>query len=85
MSVCFLGGIQKAAADFQGPFAPHYGIELLLSADPRQVLTRQLVKPDMPSAIGKMDKGELDENSLQKTTKPSNKIKHQQLQTAKKR
>ena len=64
MSTCLIGGIRKVEADFQVPFAPHYGIELLLEANPMQVLTRQLVKPDMPNAIGKIDKGEFYETNF---------------------
>ena len=76
MPSCFLGGIKVAEADFQVPFAPHYGFVLKIAADPSAVLIKTLVQPDLPKKICEYDRKQLEENSFQKTGKPENKISH---------
>ena len=66
MSRCFLGGIKLAEADFQVPFAPHYGFVLKIAADPSAVLVKTMVQPDLPKRIGDYDRKQLEENSFQK-------------------
>ena len=84
MSKCFLGGIQHAEADFQVPFAPHFGFILRMAADPSAVLTKTLVQPDLPKTIGNYDRKQTEENSFRKVETPENNIQHQKLQIAKK-
>ena len=56
-------------ADFQVSFAPHFGIELKLAADPSLVMTKVLVRPSMPKEIARYDRKEFEENSFRKKQK----------------
>ena len=83
ISNALLGMITDCWADFQVPLAPHFGLVLELAADPTKVMTRTLTKPDLPKDIAKYDKNLLEENSFQKSAKPTNKVQHQTVQDAK--
>ena len=64
MSKCLMGGIEDCTADFDGPFAPHFGLELKIALDPKQVFTRTLQKPDMPKGHKLLDNSKIEENSF---------------------
>ena len=69
MSKCLMGGIEECEADFEVSFAPHYGLVLKIGLDPTTVLTRTLLKPDMPKRLKLLDNKQIEENSFQKKQK----------------
>ena len=56
LSNSLLGTVKDCYADFQVPFAPHFGIILEIAANPAKVMARSLIKPDLPKKILDYDK-----------------------------
>ena len=78
-----MGGVKSCLADFNVPFAPHFGVCLELNSNPTLFNNCVLVMPDLPKKIKEMDKGTLYDNSLQNKPKPKNKLEHKKLIAAK--